>query len=115
VLTYLPNLLFVPKLCLTFLTLLILSHTATAYCQEASRANPEQQRETDRNLLESGGFEILGQRGNFWSTHSKGPLGKWTIENGTVDIVGTYWMPAVGGQSLDLSGKQEHSGPSHKT
>lgn len=38
----------------------------------------------------------------YWAFGSELP--GWTIESGTVDIVGNYWVAAKGKQSLDLSG-----------
>lgn len=43
-----------------------------------------------------------------FSSHGASPLG-WTIESGTVDIVGDYWEARKGKQSLDLSGA--HNAP----
>ncbi|WCJ59534.1 choice-of-anchor C family protein [Fontisphaera persica] len=41
-------------------------------------------------------------------------LAGWTIENGTVEIVGPYWQAAEGSQSLDLNGIFEHIGTIYK-
>jgi choice-of-anchor C domain-containing protein len=34
----------------------------------------------------------------------------WTVEAGTIEIVGTYWVAAEGNQSIDLSGIFEQAG-----
>ena len=34
----------------------------------------------------------------------------WTVENGSIEVVGTYWVAAVGNQSVDLSGIHDWAG-----
>src|SRR2546423_3994434 len=34
----------------------------------------------------------------------------WTVEAGTIEIVGTYWVAAEGNQSIDLSGIFDQAG-----
>src|SRR5687768_2173401 len=34
----------------------------------------------------------------------------WTVETGTIEVVGTYWAAAEGNQSIDLSGIFEAAG-----
>ena len=63
-----------------------------------------------KNLLRNGGFETPDNRGAAYRPYSRGQLGGWTVASGSVDIVGSYWKPASGRQSLDLSGLQELPG-----
>jgi choice-of-anchor C domain-containing protein len=52
----------------------------------------------------NGGFESppAGER---WQVFFAGTdIPGWTVESGTVEVVGAYWQAASGGQSLDLSG-----------
>jgi len=57
------------------------------------------------NLLIDGGFEGGTDPGVF-TTYYAGDTGLtgWTIDGGSVDHIGTYWISAEGGRSLDLSG-----------
>ena len=56
----------------------------------------------------NGSFESSSFRGGFTTlgTGSSGLTG-WTIDDGSVDLINTYWQAAAGNYSLDLSG----SGP----
>lgn len=44
-----------------------------------------------------------------FSSHGQSPVG-WTIESGTIDIVGDYWEARKGKQSIDLSGADHAPG-----
>lgn len=60
------------------------------------------------NLIVNGGFESSTFTGAF-DTYSagSGSLTGWTINEGSVDLVHTYWTPASGSYSLDLSGNDD--------
>ena len=60
------------------------------------------------NLITNGGFEDTAFSGDF-ETYSavSGGLTGWTIETGSVDLINTYWNPAGGAYSLDLSGNED--------
>ena len=61
------------------------------------------------SLVNNGGFEVPGDifpYRVFTGTDMPG----WTVETGTVEIVGTYWEAAEGTQSLDLNGIFEQIG-----
>lgn len=57
------------------------------------------------NLIINGGFETSNFTGSFdtYSANSTSLVG-WTIDAGSVDLINTYWTPASGNYSLDLSG-----------
>ncbi|MBK8401160.1 MAG: choice-of-anchor C family protein [Propionivibrio sp.] len=60
------------------------------------------------NLITNGGFEDTTFSGTFdpYSAGS-GALTGWTIVTGSVDLIHTYWTPAGGAYSLDLSGNED--------
>ncbi len=60
------------------------------------------------NLIVNGGFEASTFSGAF-DTYSAGSglLTGWTINEGSVDLIHTYWTPASGSYSLDLSGNDD--------
>lgn len=60
--------------------------------------------------LLDGGFEEPEVGGSYVPYWSGSNLGGWVVENGTVEIVGTYWQAAEGDQSLDLSGIWDYAG-----
>jgi choice-of-anchor C domain-containing protein len=63
-----------------------------------------------QNLIVNGSFEEPGGV-ETWLVFGAGPgLPGWTVESGTVEIVGTYWQAAEGSQSLDLNGIYEEIG-----
>lgn len=57
------------------------------------------------NLVTNGDFEASSFSGAF-ATYSAGSssLAGWTIEDGSIDLINTYWTPASGNYSIDLSG-----------
>ena len=56
------------------------------------------------NLVSNGGFENSGAiPAQGFLPSPPGVLNDWTIVN-TVDVIGLYWQPATGSQSLDLAG-----------
>lgn len=59
-------------------------------------------------LITNGGFESSSFNGTF-TTFSAGSsaLTGWTIDAGSVDLINTYWAPASGNYSLDLSGNND--------
>jgi len=63
----------------------------------AAQANP--------NLITNGGFESSSFNGQY-ITYSAGSsaLTGWSIGGDSVDLINTYWNPAAGSYSLDLSG-----------
>ena len=65
------------------------------------------------NLLNNGGFEstaVTGDYTTYGASYGTGAdLGGWTVDSGSVDVIGTYWVPAEGSQSLDLSGNEPGS------
>src|SRR5688572_13255876 len=54
--------------------------------------------------LQNGSFESPNIGGGYHPVFAGQNIGAWTVENGSVEIVGTYWQAAAGNQSLDLSG-----------
>jgi choice-of-anchor C domain-containing protein len=54
--------------------------------------------------LRDGSFEQPSVGGGYQPFLAGQNIGAWVIENGSVEIVGTYWQAAAGSQSLDLSG-----------
>jgi len=59
------------------------------------------------NLITNGSFEQSTVRpGSGWIQLNAGnsSLPGWTIESGSIDLVGTYWTASHGTQSLDLAG-----------
>lgn len=56
-------------------------------------------------LVKDGGFEKPILSGGFTEYNAGQTFGKWTVTNGSIDLVTTsYWMPAQGAQSVDLDG-----------
>ena len=60
------------------------------------------------NLITNGGFENSSFSGSF-TTFAAGStaLTGWTIGQDSVDLIKTYWQPAGGSYSLDLSGNAD--------
>lgn len=56
------------------------------------------------NLVADGGFEEPAISGDFTTYYATTQMGDWTITNGSVDLIHSYWTPSEGAQSLDLSG-----------
>lgn len=56
------------------------------------------------DLITNGGFEDSVFAGTFTTYGTGGGLSGWTIESGTVDLINSYWQPALGHYSLDLNG-----------
>lgn len=60
------------------------------------------------NLVVNGGFESSGFLGTYTTyTQGSSALTGWNIELGSVDLINTYWTPASGNYSLDLSGNND--------
>ena len=62
---------------------------------------------TDANLATNGDFEVpdAGERFTLYGAGSS--FGRWTVESGSVDLIGgRYWQAAHGKQSVDLSGNE---------
>lgn len=58
-----------------------------------------------KNLLVNGSFEDGPEAGEFVSLDDKDTQIKgWTVVNGQIDYIGTYWTAAEGKRSLDLHG-----------
>ena len=56
-------------------------------------------------LVKDGGFEKPALSGGFNEYNAGQTFGKWTVTNGSIDLVtASYWMPAQGVQSVDLDG-----------
>ncbi len=62
------------------------------------------------SLLTNGGFESPPGVATYSCFGAGAQLPGWTIESGTVDVVGKYWKAAGGSQSLDLNGIFEQIG-----
>lgn len=60
------------------------------------------------NLITNGGFESSSFSGSY-TTFAAGSadLTGWTIGQNSVDLINTYWVPASGNYSLDLSGNAD--------
>ncbi len=56
------------------------------------------------NLVLDGGFEKPIVGGPLITLSSGSKLGAWQVTAGSVDLVGSYWVPAAGAQSVDLAG-----------
>lgn len=63
-----------------------------------------------KNLITDGSFETPNNTGIAYRPYSVGKLGAWTVAHGSIDIVTSYWNPASGRQSVDLSGLQNAPG-----
>lgn len=55
------------------------------------------------NLVVDESFE-QGTVSGGYQTYATGPMGGWTVANGSVDLIRTYWVPSVGSQSVDMAG-----------
>lgn len=56
------------------------------------------------NLVDNGDFEE-SDAGEMYARHDKEePPPGWRVKRGTVDVIGGWWKPAHGKQSLDLNG-----------
>jgi choice-of-anchor C domain-containing protein len=55
------------------------------------------------NLVLDGDLEVPIANAAF-QTFGPGPMGAWTVTPDSVDLIGTYWQPSGGHQSLDLAG-----------
>jgi choice-of-anchor C domain-containing protein len=58
----------------------------------------------------NGSFETPDAGGSYSAFVAPSDVGGWIVENGSVEVVGTYWQAAVGNQSLDLSGIWDWAG-----
>jgi choice-of-anchor C domain-containing protein len=57
------------------------------------------------NIVLDGDFEQPNLNGLDFAEYSAGQtFGSWTVGDGSVDLMGPYWVPAHGAQSLDLNG-----------
>ncbi len=52
----------------------------------------------------NGGFENPVQGGGFGQINAPNAIPGWTIASGSIDLIRSYWTPAEGAQSLDMSG-----------
>ena len=63
---------------------------------------------TSGSLIGNGSFELPGNAGSITTliagTASAATMPCWTVTNGTIDYVGTYWKGSDGGYSLDMDG-----------
>jgi choice-of-anchor C domain-containing protein len=73
--------------------------TAAALTLVASAANAQ-------NIVSNGSFELPAlNAGTNWTTYGVGTgIPNWTITNGSVDLIRSYWQAADGSQSLDMNG-----------
>jgi choice-of-anchor C domain-containing protein len=62
-----------------------------------------------QNLVSNGSFEnpALAAGTSFTTILNGGTVGAWSITNGSVDLIRSYWAPADGFQSLDLNGNSQ--------
>lgn len=56
------------------------------------------------NLITNGGFEVPVIAATYQTMPALSIFGGWTVESGNADLVYTYYQPAAGKQSCDLSG-----------
>ncbi|MES2128754.1 MAG: choice-of-anchor C family protein [Pseudomonadota bacterium] len=56
------------------------------------------------SLIVDGGFEAVAPNNVFQTFSATSTMGGWTIEAGSVDLIGSYWQPSSGNNSLDLNG-----------
>jgi choice-of-anchor C domain-containing protein len=56
------------------------------------------------NLITNGGFEVPVITATYQTMPALSIFGGWTVESGNADLVYTYYQPAAGKQSCDLSG-----------
>lgn len=84
--------------------------TRHPFSSEEESDDTSEEASDDKNLISDGGFENPDNGETPYRAYGRGKIGAWTIENGSVDIVGPYWRASEGDQSLDLSGMQENPG-----
>jgi choice-of-anchor C domain-containing protein len=60
--------------------------------------------------IQNGSFETPSAGSTYTVFFAGNTLPGWTVESGTVEVVGTYWQAAAGSQSLDLNGIWEDIG-----
>jgi choice-of-anchor C domain-containing protein len=57
------------------------------------------------NLVADGDFSIPPVDGDFTTINAGGTIGPWSVDTGSVDLIGNYWQaPPLGGGSVDLDG-----------
>ncbi|EQA98611.1 hypothetical protein L288_20380 [Sphingobium quisquiliarum P25] len=57
------------------------------------------------NLVTNGSFEVGTEPGNFATVGTgESNITGWSVSNGTVDYIGSYWTAADGLRSIDLAG-----------
>jgi choice-of-anchor C domain-containing protein len=55
----------------------------------------------------NGSFEDPGTfNGGFTTIGTGGTIGAWTVDQGSVDLIKTYWQAGAGSYSLDMSGNE---------
>ena len=86
-----------------FHNVLVLTVLGGAIVTGVARSEEAPADKQPKNVIRDGDFENPSIGASRYRAYS-GSLGAWTIEKGSVDIVGKYWKPAQGKQSLDLSG-----------
>jgi choice-of-anchor C domain-containing protein len=55
-------------------------------------------------IVGDGDFELPVVAGALTTVTSPGTIGAWTVDSGSVDLIGSYWQAADGRQSLDMNG-----------
>jgi len=61
------------------------------------------------NLVLDAGFEQGAVSGPFQTYYAVSTMGGWTVTAGSVDLIGNYWQPAQGSQSVAMAGVQNGS------
>ena len=56
------------------------------------------------NLLSNGSFESPVFGGSYTTVGTGGTVGAWTVDSGSIDLIGNYWQAQDGLQSVDMSG-----------
>jgi choice-of-anchor C domain-containing protein len=56
------------------------------------------------NLIADGNFANTGVKNHFQTLSAGTPFSGWTVESGTVDVIGTYWNHNGAAGSIDLDG-----------
>jgi choice-of-anchor C domain-containing protein len=56
------------------------------------------------NLVNDGSFEQQSAGGDFTDYTAGQTFGGWTVDSGSVDLIGTYWTSQQGAQSVDMNG-----------
>jgi choice-of-anchor C domain-containing protein len=57
------------------------------------------------NLVADGDFTVPPVAGDFSTIDAGGTIGPWSVDTGSVDLIGNYWQaPPLGGGSVDLDG-----------